>query len=144
VSFGPHNVLTNCFDIKSKHHSMSFYIGLLSTIIGSVSIGSGMTHLMLGQTLQKYALNKMIQSLPRMHQTDQQVPISERLQDWRWIVGVLLTLTMANSSYFGECGNWYALSLVSASIVTRKDTLIDSYGDYLGVHKLSTGKRLSR
>jgi hypothetical protein len=72
---------------------MSFYVGLGSALIGAVSIGTG-------QTLQKLAVNRL-----------GPVSLEQRIQSRLWLLGVLMT-------YGGECGNWLALSMVSASLVT--------------------------
>ncbi|KAI9101755.1 magnesium transporter [Phlyctochytrium arcticum] len=71
-------------------------------------------------TLQKYALNHLSQrsylpSARRRRGTPYvaaDVSLRDRIKDKRWVLGLLL-------SYLGEgCGNWLALSFVSAAIVT--------------------------
>ncbi|KAK5669955.1 hypothetical protein BDV3_004061 [Batrachochytrium dendrobatidis] len=91
-----------------------FLGGLAAAVVGSVCIGSG-------QTLQKYALNRIAQQhLPTQTATMQKRhgnPIYagttgfERFSDRLWLIGISL-------SYFGELGNWAALSLASAAVVT--------------------------
>ncbi|KAI8921979.1 hypothetical protein DFJ77DRAFT_436352 [Powellomyces hirtus] len=92
-----------------------FLFGLLAAILGNCAIGTG-------QTLQKYALNHLasLTYLPRRRPNPATgivphapaIPIATRLRNRTWLTGLLMT-------YLGEaCGNWIALSFVSAAVVT--------------------------
>ena len=99
-----------------------YILGLLASTLGNIAIGTG-------QTCQKYALNKIgNKSLPALHRSGAPKIVRrhtsihigtliERIREPIWILGVLL-------SYFGEAGNWIALSQVSAAMVTPLGSII--------------------
>ncbi len=95
--------------------------GLAAALLGNVLIGAG-------QTLQKYALNRLSRDRPvkppllptGRSRGLRRTPIDThkhssgrpRYTDNAWLAGILL-------NYIGEiCGNWLALSLASAAVVT--------------------------
>ncbi|KAI9032412.1 magnesium transporter NIPA-domain-containing protein [Hyaloraphidium curvatum] len=94
--------------------------GLIAALCGNVFIGAG-------QTLQKYALNRLSRGdgrpprtpastarrlLPRRAKDYEQRTGRPRYTDQTWLAGIML-------NYLGEiCGNWLALSLTSAAVVT--------------------------
>ncbi|KAJ1332549.1 hypothetical protein BSLG_008851 [Batrachochytrium salamandrivorans] len=95
-----------------------FIQGLAVAALGSICIG-------IGQTLQKLALNRIAQQhhLPtqtlsvsrrryaKAIQPQLQLSGFERFSNKLWLAGISL-------SYFGELGNWIALSFASAAVVT--------------------------
>src|SRR3954454_17792049 len=98
---------------------MSFFWGLTAALAGNSIIG-------LGNCLQKYALTRgaALSTSPQdsnrndtlsnpLLPTTSPVPGSySRFKDRTWFVGISLV-------YLGElCGNWVALSLIPASVVT--------------------------
>src|SRR6266498_2157788 len=100
---------------------MSFFWGLIAALAGNSIIG-------LGNCLQKYAITRGearspntkfvssnqndIHSQPLLP-TISPAPVSySRFKDRTWFIGISLV-------YLGElCGNWIALSLIPASVVT--------------------------
>ncbi|CAI2168175.1 18494_t:CDS:2 [Funneliformis geosporum] len=96
---------------------MSFFWGLIAALAGNSIIG-------LGNCLQKYALTRgesRFKTSSNQDDTHTQpllpttspVPVTySRFKDRTWFIGISLV-------YLGElCGNWVALSLIPASVVT--------------------------
>ncbi|KNC97372.1 uncharacterized protein SPPG_07299 [Spizellomyces punctatus DAOM BR117] len=91
-----------------------FLLGLLAALLGNCAIG-------LGQTLQKHAINRIaaLSYLPSARRrrpipsnADPAISLATRARNRTWLLGLLL-------AYLGEaCGNWVALSFVSAAVVT--------------------------
>ncbi|KAJ3218857.1 Magnesium transporter NIPA4 [Dinochytrium kinnereticum] len=102
--------------ISNIKMSFNRTLGITYAIFGSLLIGTG-------QTIQKYAINKLISGGSSVfHHSDfdvrqkgrglRQDPSRSRIRDPTWLFGILLC-------YCGEVfGNWFALSYVPAAIVT--------------------------
>ncbi|KAJ3124112.1 hypothetical protein HK098_001381 [Nowakowskiella sp. JEL0407] len=88
------------------------YNGVLASLLGSLCVG-------IGSFLQKYALNTLAATPLPTHDSNKvhsrhtnNVPFFTRFCSFTWLLGFAL-------AYLGDfCGNWLALSFVSASLVT--------------------------